>query len=50
MLHIPELSNTCQGELLTGCENSPREIHVLPSTKVKGIRDVKSILTSDIGK
>ena len=46
MLEMPELWDTCQGELLTGSGISPRERSMLQSTKVKGVRDLKNALTS----
>ena len=48
MLEMPESWGTCQGELLTGSGTSPRERSVLQSTKLKGIGDLKSALTSDV--
>lgn len=41
--------DTCQGKLLTGSGNSPREKSVLQKTKIKGVGDLKSILTPDMG-
>ena len=43
-----KLWNTCWGKLLTGSWNSPREQCSLQSTKMKGVRDLKSALTSDM--
>ena len=45
---MPEPGDTCQGELLTGSGTSPSQRSVLQSTKLKGIGDLKSPLTSDI--
>jgi hypothetical protein len=45
---MPELWDTCQGELLTDSGTGPRERSVLQSTKLKGIRELKSALTSDM--
>lgn len=45
-LEMSESWDTCQGELLSDC--SPGERSVLQSTKLKGIGDLKSVLTSDI--
>lgn len=47
MLEMPKSQDTCQVELLSNCGTSPREISVLQSTKLKGIRDLRSALTSD---
>jgi len=47
ILKMPELWDTCQGELLRGSGTSPRERSVLQSTKLKGVRYLKSMLTSD---
>ena len=48
MLEMPELWDTCGGELLTGSGTSPRERSVLQSTKLKGVGDLKRVLTSDM--
>ena len=40
--------DTFQGKLLAGSGTSPRERNVLQSTKLKGVGDLKSILTSDM--
>ena len=48
MLETPELWDTCRGELLIGSGNSIRERSVLQSIKMKGVGDLKSVLTSDI--
>ena len=45
---MPELWDTCGAELLTGSGASPRETSVLQSTKLKGVGDLKSVLTSDM--
>ena len=47
MLETPELWDTCRGELLTGSGSGPRDRCVLQSTKLKGVEDLKSTLTSD---
>ena len=47
-MEIPKLWDTCQEELLTGSEISPRERSVLQSTKLNGGGDVESIMTSDM--
>ena len=40
----PELPwDSCPGKLLTGSGTSPGERNVLQSTKLKGVRDLKSI-------
>jgi hypothetical protein len=44
---IPDLWDSCQGSLLTGSGSSPRERNVWQSTKLKGVGDLKSALTSD---
>jgi hypothetical protein len=48
MLETPELWDTCRGELLIGSGNSIRERSVLQSIKMKGVGDLKSVLTSDM--
>lgn len=48
MLEMPEPWDTCQGKLLTGKGTSPRERSVLQSTKLKGVGDLKRVLTSDM--
>ena len=48
MLGISKLWNICQGEQLTGTRTSPRESSVLHLTKMSGVRDLKSVLTSEI--
>jgi hypothetical protein len=51
ILEMPDLCDTCWGELLTGSGTSPREGSVLQSitsTKLKGVRDVKSPVTSEV--
>jgi hypothetical protein len=48
MLEMPEPWNTCQGKLLTGNGPSPGERSLLQSTKMKGVGDLKSTLTSDM--
>jgi hypothetical protein len=47
MLEMPEPWNTCQGKLLIGKRTSLRERIVLQSVNLKGVRNLKSILTSD---
>lgn len=46
-LEMPELWDTCWGELLTRNGNNLEERSVLQRTKLKGVGDLKSILTSD---
>ena len=48
MLEIPELWDTCQQELITERRTSPRERSMLQSTKLKGVRDLKGVLISDV--
>jgi hypothetical protein len=48
MLEMPEPWDTCQGELLTESGNSPGERNVLQSMKLKGVGDLKNVLTSDM--
>jgi hypothetical protein len=45
---MPTTWDTYWGKLLTGCGKSPRERPVLQSTKIKGLGDLKSALTSDM--
>jgi hypothetical protein len=47
MLEVPGL-DTCQGKLLTGNRTHPRERSLLQSTKMRGVGDLTSTLTSDI--
>ena len=48
MLETTEPWDSCQGKLLTDTGTSPRERSVLQSTKLKGVGDLKSILTPDL--
>ena len=48
MFLMPELQDTCQRKLLTGKGTSPGERSLLQSTKLKGVRDLKNALTSDV--
>ena len=48
MLEMPESYDTCQGKLITGSGNSPRKRSVLQSIKLKGVGDMRSVLTSDV--
>lgn len=48
MLKMPDIEDTCQEELQTGCEISPRNRSVLQSTNVNGVGDLKITLTSDV--
>ena len=48
MLEMPDPRDSCQGKLLTGSQTSPRERSVLQSTKLKGVGDLKTALTSDM--
>jgi hypothetical protein len=47
-LEMPEPWDTCQGKLLTESGTSPRERSVLQPAKIKGVRDLKSVLTSNM--
>ena len=47
MLEMPESLDTCQGELLTGSGTNPRDSSMLQLTKLKGVGNLKSALTSD---
>jgi hypothetical protein len=42
MLVMAELWDDCQEELQTRNRNNPRERHVLQSTKLKGVGDLKT--------
>jgi hypothetical protein len=44
---MTESLENCPGELLTGSGTSPRERSMLQSTELKGIGDLKSVLTLD---
>lgn len=44
---MPEPWNTCQEKLPTGSRTSPRERSMLPSTNLKGVGDLKSVLKSE---
>ena len=48
LLEMPESLGASYGELLTGSGTRQRERTMLQSTKLKGDRDLKNILTSDI--
>lgn len=45
---MPEVWDTCQGKLLTESGTSPGAKCMLQSTKVKGVGDLKNVLTSDM--
>ena len=47
-MKMTEPWDTCQGKLLIESGTSPRERSVLQSTKMKGVRDLKSVLTSNM--
>ena len=47
-LQMPQLWDTCQGELLTGSRTNIRERSILQSTKLKGVGYLKDILTIDM--
>ena len=40
--------DSCQKEMLTGSGTSPRERNMMQSTKLKGVGDLKNILSSDM--
>lgn len=48
MLEMSESWETCQGKLHKGCGTSSGARSVLQSIKLKGVRDLKSTLTSDM--
>lgn len=48
MLEMPEPWDTFWGKLLPENGTSPRERSVLQSTELKGVGDLKSVLTSDM--
>ena len=48
-LEVPELWDLSSGELLTGSVISLREKSVSQSTELKGVGDLKSVLTSNTG-
>ena len=48
MLEMPEPWDTCQGKLLTGGGTRSREGSLMQSSRVKGVRDMKSALTSNM--
>jgi hypothetical protein len=44
---MSELWDCCRGKLLTRSRTIPRERNVPQSTKLKGVGDLKTVLTSD---
>ena len=48
LLEMPESWDTSQGSLITRCGTRPRERSVLQSTNLKGVRELKSVLMSDV--